>query len=521
MSKKIAALVLATVVTLGAALTAGAAGSIVGVVPENLTVESTDESLGVDYEVVMTSPDTSQHSDETLAEIIDTTNDSILNDSDETPTVKDVAQALEESGYTAKSSKKTATTSGDLYNLVSPFYDVVKQDSDGNYISGSDSNTYTLTFTLESLVGCSTEDVSLMVVDPVTGEYYFVPFDELDSESGTATVTLTFSDYVCVAVVEGVDLVVTDTRHDHDDYGHKNTETFIKERQEKLAKDKENGNGDGMTDPLPDILGTLADIDFSSKEDLHEGDIWHIEEKDEAAAPEGTEDNGTASLENTGTTKTTSSAEAETEVSTEAETETEVETEYVLNEEIEVADGVTIKIADYSSCMAFADLAIKLDEEEYNYDMSGTVYAEAYRDLEKVDWKRIVLYMDPDYDVEAAEEDYTLLTEIEPFVLEDCFVMQINSETGEISYIWEPEIYFLILDVEESEEETETETEEVTEAATEAESELETEEQAHWSVEDESKESENHVPVVVIKGEYQALGPFALFMPVDSELTTD
>ena len=172
--------------------------------------------------------------------------------------------------------------------------------------------------------------------------------------------------------------------------------------------------------------------------------------------------------------------------------------------EIQIGDNKTINIADYTSSMGFADLAIKQGQDDYLYDMDGSLQAEAQRDVDDTDWERMVKDEYPDFDVDAAKEDKSLLTELDSFVLEDGFVMQMNPVTGEVDYIDEPEISFAYPETETEEaEEDEEETDENKEDAK--------DELMGWVVEDEDKK-DNENPNLVIKAEFTSMGPFAIFM---------
>lgn len=166
---------------------------------------------------------------------------------------------------------------------------------------------------------------------------------------------------------------------------------------------------------------------------------------------------------------------------------------------IQVADGVTINAADYSTAMGFADLAIK-QGEDYLYDMDGSLEAEANRDLASTDWQKLVQSVNSDYDIAAAEADPSLLTELEPFTIPGSFLMQINPVTGDVEYIYEPELYFALPNSDEDEEETEDDAEEV---------------RTSWTVEDEAASEDT--PNLVIRAEFKSMGPFAIFLPNDAQ----
>lgn len=100
-------------------------------------------------------------------------------------------------------------------------------------------------------------------------------------------------------------------------------------------------------------------------------------------------------------------------------------TEEKIEKEVQISEDKKINIEEYNSCMGFADLAIKQGMQEYLYDMDGELEAEAHRDIHNTDWERIVTAYYPDFDTEAARENLEILTELEPFVIEDLSLIHI------------------------------------------------------------------------------------------------
>ena len=214
--------------------------------------------------------------------------------------------------------------------------------------------------------------------------------------------------------------------------------------------------------------------------------------------------------------------------------ETEVVPETVTIQDKEEKD-VEITVADYNSAMGFADLAIKQGQEDYLYDMDGTLEAEARRDLNDVDWERIVKEAYPEFDVEAAKADPSLLAELEPFTIPGSFILQVNPITGEEEYIYEPEISFAF-EKEDADkaDETAADAENTADAAdttattavaeqtavkadsTTASSDV-ADQENFWEVPDEDKEEDNVLPDLVLKAEYRSMGPFALFLQKDAQ----
>ena len=194
-------------------------------------------------------------------------------------------------------------------------------------------------------------------------------------------------------------------------------------------------------------------------------------------------------------------------------------------------NDVEITVANYNSTMGFADLAIKQGQEDYLYDMDGTLEAEARRDLNDVDWERLVKEAYPEFDVEAAKADPSLLAELEPFTIPGSVILQVNPITGEEEYIYEPEISFAFAEEEAAEDTTKAADADTTETAdadttettavaeqtaakadSTAVSTEDADQENFWEVPDEDKEEDNVLPDLVLKAEYRSMGPFALFL---------
>lgn len=169
------------------------------------------------------------------------------------------------------------------------------------------------------------------------------------------------------------------------------------------------------------------------------------------------------------------------------------------NPTFQIDETTTIDLEQYISAMGFADLAIKQGEDDYLYEMEGYLLGDAHRDISNVDWESIVTMGVADFDVEAAEEDPSLLTELDPFVIEGSVAVQIDPNDGTVNIIYEPEISFVY---DEESNETAVEDEEYTDDETDL---------MKWTIEDEDKATEN-LPNMVISGQYESMGPFALFV---------
>ena len=163
---------------------------------------------------------------------------------------------------------------------------------------------------------------------------------------------------------------------------------------------------------------------------------------------------------------------------------------------IEIAEGVTVNADDYSSAMELADLVIKSGTDNI-YTLEGSVEVDAHRDLGSVDWKRIAQNTKPDFDVTAAEADPSLLTELGTFTIPGSYIVQINPETGEKEYIYEPELSFTSPN---SEEVADDDTDGVRQS---------------WKAADEN--SDPNTPDLVIHAKFKSMGAFTLVLPKNAQ----
>ena len=143
-------------------------------------------------------------------------------------------------------------------------------------------------------------------------------------------------------------------------------------------------------------------------------------------------------------------------------------------------------------------MAIKMSDD-YSYDMSGSLDAQVNCDIDSVDWKSLVTANDADFDVDTAEGDLSLLTEIEPFTIPDSIVVQADASTGELNYLAEPELSFAYPEKEEEEAEAADDTAETADSE---------DDLMSWIVKDEAGSDQ---PNLVIKGEFKGMGPLAIF----------
>lgn len=179
----------------------------------------------------------------------------------------------------------------------------------------------------------------------------------------------------------------------------------------------------------------------------------------------------------------------------------------LVQKEVQISEDTTINIEEYNAAMELADLAIKQGEEDYSYNMAGTLDAGAQRTLDMVDWKRMVNAGYPDIDLDDLEANPDKLLSLEPFTLEGAFIAQMNPITGEMEYITDFELCF---EMPEGEEEAVPE-----EKADEADA--EEEEDNAWKIDDED-DRDRKMPNLVIRANYKSMGPFIIMMPKSTEL---
>ena len=179
------------------------------------------------------------------------------------------------------------------------------------------------------------------------------------------------------------------------------------------------------------------------------------------------------------------------------------------NKKILLDNGQTIDPADYASVSSVMDIAIKKTSDSYSYSMSGSFNAQVHCDIDSVDWKSLVTANDADFDIDTAEGDLSLLTEIEPFTIPDSIVVQADASTGELNYLAEPELSFAYPGKEEEEAEEADDADDADETADTDETADAEDDLMSWIVEDEAGSSEQ--PDLVIKGEFKGMGPLAIF----------
>lgn len=118
----------------------------------------------------------------------------------------------------------------------------------------------------------------------------------------------------------------------------------------------------------------------------------------------------------------------------------------IKDDELEIAPNVKIDVDDFDSATIIADVAVRLSKENFSYNLNTKVWGNLYQDINECNWTRVLDFAGVEYDKEKIRKDPTALTEIEPFILHDCFVYHVDADTGEVSIIYEPKINFEISD---------------------------------------------------------------------------
>lgn len=341
-----------------------------------------------------------------------------------------------------------------LYEQLIPFVDLAV--TDGEKIHYEADGKIKASVTIEAAKKMNKNKLVLMQIDPETGEVFFIVPEKINKKTGE--ITATFPTLGPITLLKPADIVSKNVAPD--DYkSEKTAKTVKKFKQHKWDME------------LSEVLDTLNEKDEKNEKDQKN------EKKTGKQAQKQTTDNPVSAISafiQTGIGLTVYGADAEP---------------------LQITDDVLINPDNYSSSMGFADLAIKYGKENYLYDMSGNMEAEVRREIQDIDWKRMVLDAYPDFDVEKAEQDPKFLEELEPFVVKDSFIMQMNPIDGNVAYLYEPTIYF---------------------AKTGESKELQEDKDKNylykWNIYEEDRE-ENEVPDMVIRAQYKSMGPFAVFMP--------
>ena len=370
------------------------------------------------------------------------------NDENTVVTVKEILTELDVDTTEEIKTEDGQTVNPTLFEQLTPFVDLAIQS--GDVVKYETEGEVKAKVTIEAAKGMNPEDVLLMQIDPVTGKVYFIVPENIDPETGE--IIATFPTLGPVALIGPVDIV--------------SKETAAEEYESQTVAETVTKLGEQNKDiELRDVLAMMGE---DSKLAKLPGNVIPI------LAP--------ALLVESSALIAKASGE---------------DTKSML----QITEDVTVNVDEYSSCTGFADLAIKFGEDRYLYDMSGKFEAEVNRDITQADWKRIVRSAYPDFDVEKAEEDPGILTELEPFTLEDSFVLQLDPFSGEMKYVYEPEVFFEYPG-------TTRQIEHIKESSF-----------YTWSVNQEDR-AEEEVPNLVIRGEYSCMGPFAIFMPKEEAETT-
>lgn len=441
--KRIAAVILIVIMVTGLACSAAAAPSISQIVPENPEVISGD--LKGEAILVIQNANPDAYENKKVAEIVAWAKDE--------NTVCTVDEILTELGVDTNQEIKTEsgeTVNPTLYEQMTPFVDLVLKE--GDQIKYKMEGEIKASIVIEAAKGMDPDEVLLMQIDPVTGEVYFIVPESVDPETGK--IVATFPTLGPITLLKPVDIVSKNVSPEN--YESKETAEVV----------------DAFKNEKSDI--ELADV---------------VDKIEEVKGLPGEEETDTAAFRLNRNMIPSVVKAADSKASG-----TEELKSLTIDGKLPITDTVSVPVKEYSSAMGFADLAIKYGKNQYLYNMKGSFKADVHRDIGQVDWKRIVLAAYPDFDIEEAEKDMSHLTDLDPFTLEDSFIMQLDPITGDVEYFYEPVVYFAYSDT-----------------ATKMPLKENDNDLYKWLVDDEDRVEE--LPNLVINAEYKNMGPFVIFMP--------
>ena len=448
--KKLVASILTMIMLASLTCTALAAPSISQIIPENPQV--VPGNLKEEEKLIVQNANPDAYENKTVAEVI-----KWANDENTVATIQEILMKLDVDPEQEFQTESGEIVNPTLYEQLIPFVDLILKE--GDQVKYETEGEIKAKVVIEAAKGMELGDLLLMQIDPVTGKIYLIVPEKINAETGE--IIATFPTLGPVTLLRPVDIISKDVSPEQ--YESKETAKVV--NSFKNEKD---------SIELTDVVKKIEEVWGLPGEDEKVSRIWNnkfllpsvvkaADEKSDIFA-------GVKSLTKDGM--------------------------------LQITENVTVPVKDYSSAMAFADIAVKFGKENYLYNMSGSFQGDVHRKLENVDWKRIVRSSHPDYDFKAAEEDMSMLTELEPFTLKDSFIMQINPISGAVEYLYEPEVYFAYPD---------------------SQSKIKTDEEDNnlyrWMV-DEEELNEEEMPDLVLNTEYKSMGPLTVFMPKDAEQET-
>lgn len=451
--KKLVASILTMIMLATLTCTSLAAPSISQIIPENPQVVT--GNLKEEEELIVQNANPDAYENKTVAEVI-----TWANDENTIATIKEVLIKL---GVDPEQEFKTESgeiVNPTLYEQLIPFVDLVLKV--GDIVKYKMEGELKAKVVIEAAKGMDLGDLLLMQIDPTTGKVYFIVPEKINSATGE--IIATFPTLGPVTLLKPMDVISKDVSPE--EYESKETAkvvTFFINEKESME--------------LADVVKKIEEVWGLPGEE--EKISWLPKNKYIIPSVVEAADAKTATMEKFSDMKSLTQ-----------------------DGMLQITDDVAVPVKDYSSAMAFADIAVKFGKDNYLYDISGSYHADVHLKLERVDWKRIVRAVHPNYDFKAAEKDMSKLTELEPFTLEDCFIMQLNPMTGDVEYLYEPEVYFAYPD---------------------SKSEIRIDEEDNilyrWMI-DEEEILEEEMPDLVLNAEYKSMGPITIFMPKDAEQET-
>lgn len=181
--KKLTTGICAAMLSVSMAVTALAAPSIGELIPEAPAVVSGE--IPENEWLIVQNVDTEQYSDEKVADVVTKFNADKEEDKDGIEKPVDVLKALDVDLTQEIKTNKDNVIDPEEYDALMPFADLAI--TDGVNVTYKANGKIEASFKLEVAKDLKQEDLVIMMVDPETGEVYFIEIDEYDPETGEIT----------------------------------------------------------------------------------------------------------------------------------------------------------------------------------------------------------------------------------------------------------------------------------------------------------------------------------------------
>ncbi|MDO4322032.1 MAG: hypothetical protein Q4C61_05850 [Lachnospiraceae bacterium] len=187
--KKLTALLVAGVMTIGMTMTAFANPSISTIATEQVEVSAeTAAVIPEGKKIVVTEVDPEKYESKEAAEVVTKVNDEATK-----ITMKEILETLKVDTTAEIKTESGNVVDPTVYEPITKFADLVitdgtsvEYDVDGEVVSAK------VTLTIEALKDADVENLLIMQINPKTGEVYFIEIDEEDFDPETGEITVTF-----------------------------------------------------------------------------------------------------------------------------------------------------------------------------------------------------------------------------------------------------------------------------------------------------------------------------------------